>query len=71
MGREPTFSVTLESDNQLSVDDVWPDGDAPDNPTTEDVIKAIKEVGSAGRLILEWGMSIDVYVDGKRLEGFK
>jgi hypothetical protein len=66
-----TFSVTLESDNLLDVDDVWPDGDAPENPTSEDVIKAIKEVGSVRSLVLDWGFTIDVLVDGKKVDGLK
>lgn len=66
-----TFSVTLESDNLLDVDDVWPDGDAPENPTSEDVIKAIKEVGSVRSLVLDWGFTIDVLVDGKKIDGLK
>lgn len=69
MAGKLTFSITLESDNLLEAGDIWPDGDAPENPTTEDVIKAIKEVGSVRDLIRDWGFTIDVSVDGKPVDG--
>ena len=39
---DKVFSVRIDGDYTLSVDDVWPDGDAPKNPTTEDVIAVMK-----------------------------
>ncbi len=31
------FIFSVQVDHILSVDEIWPDGDAPENPTAEDV----------------------------------
>lgn len=31
------FSIRFETEATLTVDEIWPDGDAPENPTAEDV----------------------------------
>lgn len=37
-----TFVVSF-ADVELSVEDIWPNGDAPEEPTPEDVIEVMKE----------------------------
>ena len=65
MNKNKTFSVHLEGPTfELEIDEIWPDGDAPDNPTTEDVVIAMRDYGS--RLIRDWALDdgLEVYVDG-------
>jgi hypothetical protein len=40
----------------LSVGDIWPDNDAPDNPTAQDVIGQMRKCGSVVRVIREWNL---------------
>lgn len=35
-----TFTLTVEVSETLTYDEIWPDGDAPENPTTDDVLRA-------------------------------
>jgi hypothetical protein len=35
------FSIHIESDETFFVEEIWPDGDAPANPTVADVRKAL------------------------------
>jgi hypothetical protein len=50
-----TFSLVLE--DALTIDDIWPDGDAPENPTAADVMKQLrKDGGNALEALLEWNM---------------
>jgi hypothetical protein len=62
------FYVNLTGDYSLTIEDIWPDGDAPENPTAEDVIKAMKETSgsSVSRLMGDWGFEVEVTVDGKK-----
>lgn len=65
----PTFSVdiTIEASASLDTRDVWPDGDWPDAPTTEDVIAVIQRTTlGAHDLISQWSLddAIEVSVDG-------
>lgn len=53
------FSVEFGGQYDLSVEDVWPDGDAPENPTTADVLTAMRKSGSLSRLISDWNMEIE------------
>lgn len=36
------FRVTYVVDTELCVEDVWPDGDAPEHPNAEDVMELLK-----------------------------
>lgn len=54
-----SFLVTVEVECDLSVDEAWPDGDAPDNPTAADVINAMQKSGSMSRMLSDWGLDTD------------
>jgi hypothetical protein len=41
-------------DVELSVDEVWPDGDAPEDPTPGDVIEQMRGYGGVTRVISAW-----------------
>jgi len=60
------FHIEWGGEAMLSVDEVWPDGDAPGNPTSEDVIAVMQKSRSVARLCNEWNLRIEgLEVDGK------
>ncbi len=60
------FHIEWGGEADLSIKEVWPDGDAPDNPTAEDVIAVMKRSRSINRLLLAWNLEIEgVEVNGK------
>lgn len=49
------FNFDFNGHCVLSVDEIWPDGDAPENPTAEDVKKLIENMYvSLGDFIDDW-----------------
>lgn len=65
------FLVRVEACFFTDVDEVWPDGDAPENPTTENVIAVLLRAGSFVDFVREWTLDssgILVTVDGKPVE---
>jgi len=63
--RDRTFTISVEGTCPLTVDEIWPLGDAPEEPTIQDVIAAIRECGSSARLISEWNLPCSVSVEGE------
>ncbi len=64
-GDPPAFEVdvTVERTMHLSVRDIWPDGDAPANPTAKDVIAKIRQTTTGPHdLIRAWGLDDDLVV---------
>lgn len=61
-----SFTIEIGDEASLTENEIWPDGDAPENPTTDDVIAQIKATTSgAGDFRVSWGFDTHVYVDGK------
>lgn len=60
------FNISIDGDQYLSVDAIWPDGNAPENPTAEDVRDLILESGSLSRWLSDWNMDygMRVHVEG-------
>lgn len=59
----PTFDFTFSGAATLTVKEIWPDGDAPENPTVADVIARIKSRWSrTGDFIDAWYLDQDVHV---------
>lgn len=56
------ISIDISGSANLDISEVWPDGDAPTNPTVEDVIKVIKSDSSSIGELLSW-WSIEDYFD--------
>lgn len=50
------FELTVEGSVVLSADDIWPDGDAPENPTAADVAKLIQRDGGLDRVLIDWSL---------------
>lgn len=53
---ETTFLISL-GETELTVEEVWPDGDAPENPTAEDVATAMRS--SRGPVLSDWNLLPD------------
>ncbi len=49
-------SIDVLGFNELTVEQVWPDGDAPDNPTADDVAAVIKQCGGLRRVLDDWNL---------------
>lgn len=61
------ISIQYDMTFDFSIDEVWPDGDAPDNPTVEDVWNVIRECGGPRKVLEDWDLidlvdEHDVYV---------
>jgi len=50
------FEVLIDGTFTLSVEDVWPDGNAPANPTAVDVAIEMRKEDNVLRLIREWNL---------------
>lgn len=62
---DKTFHIIFDGHVTFSVDDVWPDGDAPDNPTADDVAEVMRSTGEKWLVMREWGLNqfVNVSVD--------
>lgn len=76
MSDELIFTIHIETDMELTVDEIWPDGDAPKNPTAEDVAEAMERTNDGlrtnkRRVLDDWCLLDDLEVDvtGPGLEG--
>lgn len=56
------FFISIRMDDVLGIDQLWPDGDAPENPTAEDVLDLIEECGGAEMIIRDWNLPLEVSV---------
>lgn len=50
------FEIMYEVSAELSVEELWPDGDAPANPTEADVYRLIKSSGGFVRVLRDWNL---------------
>jgi len=65
------FRISISIDETFSVEELWPDGNAPENPTVKDVIKLIKQCGGAIDIINHWNLDncVECVVwNGKEME---
>ena len=62
-GPKDKFTIEVDSFTEMCIDEIWPDGDAPKNPTAEDVARRIQESClNAGDLLQEWNLDTTVTV---------
>ena len=54
------FNFSISADIWLDVSAIWPDGDAPENPTVADVLAVIAESGGAERVIRDWDLDHEI-----------
>jgi hypothetical protein len=60
------FHIEWGGEETLTVEEIWPDGDAPENPTVDDVIEVMRKSGSISRLCQDWNLRTEgVEVNGK------
>jgi hypothetical protein len=76
MSDQPTFIVHIEADIELTVDEIWPEGDAPKHPTAEDVAERmerdeLRNMTNKRQVLNDWCLLDDlmVWVEGDGLEG--
>lgn len=55
-----TVSVAFEGELLLEVNEIWPDGDAPEVITAEAVKAAMEASGSKFQVLRDWCLSPDV-----------
>lgn len=63
MSDSTRFLVSMEADCYLAVEDIWPDGDAPENPTPADVKAVMEKCGRKVRVLDEWELLHDLKVE--------
>ncbi len=57
------FQISVDCTVYLTVDEIWPDGDAPENPTVDDVAEAIRvDCGGVVGLLSDWQLADDTTV---------
>lgn len=70
MSEQKVFNITFGGSVRLSVDEIWPDGDGPEDPTPEDVVARMEEEINKHSLVDEWGLEDDLEItvahNGKR-----
>lgn len=55
-GKAKRFRIQVQFSETLDVLALWPDGDAPENPTVEDVLALIENEGGFLAAVREWGL---------------
>lgn len=50
------FNITIRLSESLSTSQIWPDGDAPQNPTSDDVYKLLLRYHSLGEFLDAWSL---------------
>ncbi len=61
-----TFQFEWGGTAALTVEEIWPDGDAPENPTVDDVLAQVRKAGSLWQLASEWNLDLQgVEVNGR------
>ncbi len=54
------FELVIESRVVLTVDQIWPDGNAPADPTAKDVLELNDDDGGPETVLREWNLPIAV-----------
>lgn len=59
---DTAFFITFSGGTMVRLDEVWPDGDAPESPTSADVIEVMKKSGSKPDLLYDWSLADDLEI---------
>jgi len=57
---EKTFRVTFSGTFSMTAEEIWPDGDGPENPTAYDVRNRMISQGGKGSLLSGWNLETDL-----------
>ena len=68
MSEPKRFTITIESTVTLLADEIWPDGDAPENPTEQDVRDLVAAHGGPVRVLRDWSLADEDLYFGVREE---
>ena len=49
-----TFTITVEGTYELTVLEIWPDGDEPEHPTAADVAEVMERCGTKHSVLHDW-----------------
>ncbi len=60
---KPTFHFSISSEVSFEVEEIWPDGNAPANPTVDDVLAVIKKDGGRRHVLETWNLIDDLVLD--------
>ncbi|MCK4260344.1 MAG: hypothetical protein KAX49_15310 [Halanaerobiales bacterium] len=50
------FEFSFGGSVALTKEEIWPDGNMPKKPTSEDVVKTIGKYNSIGRFLKDWNL---------------
>lgn len=56
--KKPAISLDINSFVEFTPEDLWPDGDAPEPITAEDVARVIDQCGGLHRVIIDWNLRL-------------
>lgn len=60
----PEIELSIVASLSLTADQIWPDGDWPENPTAKDVLEVMKnDASTPARLLSEWNLDDDIDMD--------
>jgi hypothetical protein len=62
------FRIMIECDVELTVAQLWPDGDAPESPTDDDVLELIEECGGVERVLGDWNLDESLTLDVREVK---
>jgi hypothetical protein len=62
------FELTVEGSVVLELDEIWPDGDAPENPTAADAQRVIDADGGLSRVLLDWSLEDDFELKARAID---
>jgi hypothetical protein len=62
MSQPKRFRIVMHVNEVLTADAIWPDGDAPENPTAEDVRKKIESTCGWEGIVGDWSLPQDCEV---------
>lgn len=57
-----TFRFLISADVELASDEIWFDGEKPEEPTVRDVLAVIATCGGKHSVIRDWGLENDMTI---------
>ena len=48
------FIITISYEQEFTFDELWVNGDKPEQPTTDDVLALIRKCGGPARIVEDW-----------------
>jgi hypothetical protein len=64
------FKISFEFDDVFFKDQIWPNGDAPEKPTTKDVLDQIKKSRTFSSFVEDWNLQDSIIINVSDDENF-